>query len=793
MTDSAQEETIHRVDIARPPVYTPYPNPYLGEFVNEHLKHKPYDPLNDLYYRDAFVRDIKAGKNDPIYNAHSYHTKVPPKGIEPFIEHYTEAGELILDPFCGSGMAGVAALKLGRKAILIDLSPAATFITYNYCAPVDPEAFRTEADYILEMAREEMEWLYETRCRGCGGKAIIEYTVWSDTFRHPVCQGEFLLWEAAVDQEGGEVLKNFPCPHCGTQVRKTDLVRTGTVPVRVNYTCPKCKRKEDDISDFDLQHLQEIEERGVPQELWYPDYRMPEGDESRRNDKIGISHVHHFYTTRNLWALARLWKEIHNVSDMRIAAALLVTGTSCNPFLVSKLTRYNFGKRGPGPISGTLYIPSFTVERNIPSVFAGKVDDFARVWGAYKPPTDKAMISVQSACALTQVDDDSVDYVFTDPPYGANLMYSELDFVWNAWLGHFTDTKEEAIINDSQGKGLSEYAELMTRAFAETYRVLKPGRWLTVVFHNSSTQVWQAIQEGLSDVGFQIGSIHIFDKVQKSFKGITAEGAVGYDVIINCQKPRVRTSAVLGNGGKELVLTFLMERMRQVDPVPNDERTSRKLYSRTVSYLMEHRIRISEELKSYEAFCDLLDSHFKSVDGFWYLPGQVPRGERQLPMAGVQGVVRTETDAIDWLWQFLDEPKEWDEIYTQFLIALGGNRLEKELREILEENFTFEEDEGKWRRPTEAEREELERDLDAKQLRKFQSWARRMLEKLPARSPTDDVLVYGFKRYLEEKRHRDIVFLAEHLSKEKRESLREVSMIYRIGKQRLTDEEALRR
>jgi len=162
-------------------------------------------------------------------------------------------------------------------------------------------------------------------------------------------------------------------------------------------------------------------------------------------------------------------------------------------------------------------------------------------------------------------------------------------------------------------------------------------------------------------------------------------------------------------------------------------------------------------------------------------------------MAGVQGVVRTETEAIDWLWQFLDRPRDWDEIYTQFLIALGGNRLQKELRDILEENFTFEEEVGKWRRPTEAEREELERDLDAKKIRRFQSWARRMREKLPARSPTDDVLIYGFRRSLEEKRHRDIVFLAERLPKEKRDSLREVSMIYRIGKQRLTDEEALRR
>ena len=69
----------------------------------------PYDPETDDYDRDPFVADIREGKNDPIYNAHSYHTKVPPRAIIPYILHYTEPGDIILDPFCGSGMTGVAA------------------------------------------------------------------------------------------------------------------------------------------------------------------------------------------------------------------------------------------------------------------------------------------------------------------------------------------------------------------------------------------------------------------------------------------------------------------------------------------------------------------------------------------------------------------------------------------------------------------------------------------------------------------------------------------------------------
>ena len=71
---------------------------------------RPYDPVSDDYDRPPFAVDIKEGKNDRIYNAHSYHTKVPPRSIIPYILHYTKPGDLILDPFCGSDMTGVAAL-----------------------------------------------------------------------------------------------------------------------------------------------------------------------------------------------------------------------------------------------------------------------------------------------------------------------------------------------------------------------------------------------------------------------------------------------------------------------------------------------------------------------------------------------------------------------------------------------------------------------------------------------------------------------------------------------------------
>ena len=164
----------------------------------------PYDEATDDYHREPFAADVSEGKNDPIYNAHSYHTKVPHKAIMRYILHYTKPGDIVLDGFCGTGMTGVAAQLCGspdsdfkaqveaewaeaghdkpewgtRYAILGDLSPAATFIAYNYNTPIDVRAFRFEANRILDNLDAELGWMYETT-HSTGELGHINYTVWS--------------------------------------------------------------------------------------------------------------------------------------------------------------------------------------------------------------------------------------------------------------------------------------------------------------------------------------------------------------------------------------------------------------------------------------------------------------------------------------------------------------------------------------------------------------------------------------------------------------------------------------
>lgn len=104
------------------------PNPNLRAFVEAHLAERTYDPEHDDYDVPAFNKPIETTKATAIYNMHTYWSKKPHDAIRQYIEHYTQPGDLVLDPFCGSGGTTLAALMTGRKAIAIDRSPAATFI-----------------------------------------------------------------------------------------------------------------------------------------------------------------------------------------------------------------------------------------------------------------------------------------------------------------------------------------------------------------------------------------------------------------------------------------------------------------------------------------------------------------------------------------------------------------------------------------------------------------------------------------------------------------------------------------
>ena len=232
--------------------------------------------------------DIAAGKNTYAYDAHTYHTKVPPQGIQSVIEHYADPGEFVLDPFCGSGMTGLAATACGRNVILSDLSPAAVFIAYNFLTPIDPVRFMRIVDEILERLLDEEFLLYGTVCRNCGRTVRQEYTVWSYGLQCSECRCEFLLWDVArligPTVRDSKIKSEIQCPHCAARLEKRLLRRTKLYPVEIGYKCCGSQQKEDTASPSatDLKRLSAIEEAGIPENLWYPRNSLPNGINTRQ-------------------------------------------------------------------------------------------------------------------------------------------------------------------------------------------------------------------------------------------------------------------------------------------------------------------------------------------------------------------------------------------------------------------------------------------------------------------------------------------------------------------------------
>lgn len=815
------------IALSNPPYYTACPNPFIEDFIKKHGT--PYDEETDNYKREPFAFDVSEGKNDPIYNAHSYHTKVPHKAIMRYILHYTEPGDIVFDGFCGTGMTGVAAQMCGnpdvdpefkfkiekempnvkwgtRKAILNDLSPAATFIAYNYNTPVDVVEFEKEANRILDECEKELGWMYETNHVDENGKQVydmtgpvkgkINYTVWSDVLICPNCGVELVFWDVAVDEENKKVKKVFQCNNCGVELKKTDCEKaieliyddglgetismTKQVPVLISYIVGK-KRFEKKPDKEDLELINKINNMKIP--YWYTTDRMIEGKESRRNDKFGITHVHHFYTKRNLYVLAYIFNRFEKDPKLIFYFTSIIQRAS-------KLFRWS--KNQAGPLSGTLYIASSVYETSIFSLLSNK----SNIYNAWRINSSKEVIlNTASLSNMSNVYDNSIDYIFTDPPFGANLNYSELSFLWESWLKVKTNNKPEAIINKSQNKGLVEYQELMTKCFEECYRVLKPNRWMTVEFHNSKNSVWNAIQESLIRAGFIIADVRTLDKKQGSFKQVTTTSAVKQDLVISAYKPKesFKREFLKKAGTEETAWDFVREHLDKLPVVVEKngmiekvkEREAYLLFDRMVAYHIINGIAVPIDAGD---FYKGLDERFLKRDGMYFLHDQINEYDNARIVSELEPIqfdmfVNDEKSSIAWLYYQLEEPQTYAEIQPKFMKEINVAKHEKmpELGELLEENF-LQDEEGRWYIPDPSKSGDIIKLREKRLLKEFEEY---LVGKGRLKQFRTEAVRVGFAKLWKDKDYENIVKVGNRLPESVIQEDDKLLMYYDIALSRL--------
>jgi len=539
------------------------PNPNLCVFIEAHIKENPYDPQNDDYDVPAFDKPIETTKATAIYNMHTYWSKKPHDAIRQYIRHYTEPGDMVPDPFCGSGGTALAALMEGRKAIAIDRSPAATFITKNYCTPVDVDKLREAFEELEAEVRPEIDWLYETRCDRCGGKATTGYTVYSQIFQCPRCLEKIPLFDC-VDAIGttakGKPKKIKTWPYCHekgiVEEISTRSEKFGAVPVLVSYICEGgCKPKRDkrrhndpDIKKrmyfekYDLGKIRKIEKKDIP--YWYPPHKMmnveddsiPWGDEWRLGRNFRS--VKELFTKRNLWALSVILSAIKTIIIPLQRDAIKFCWNS----VLLNLSRMTTNRDRLGFLKGTYYLPQNCRCTNVWGTVANKFRMMISGWEAiHSIGTNALNISTEDVRSLN-VKSNSINYIFTDPPYADKEQYGELNFVWEAWLGfdtHWHD--EEIIVNKVRDKTEADWANMMRQAMAECYRVLKPGHWLSLCYHDTSEGTWALVQDIMAETGFivdQESEALFIDTGQKSYNQKVADKVNKRDLVINFRKPK---------------------------------------------------------------------------------------------------------------------------------------------------------------------------------------------------------------------------------------------------------------
>ncbi len=801
------------IALSHPPYYTACPNPFINDFIKEHGK--PYDEETDDYKREPFAADVSEGKNDPIYNAHSYHTKVPHKAIMRYILHYTEPGDIVFDGFCGTGMTGVAAQMCGnpnadkefkftiekempnvkwgtRKAILNDLSPAATFIAYNYNTPVDVVEFEKEANKILDECEKELGWMYETNHVDENGKQIfditgspikgkINYTIWSDVFICPNCGNEIIFWDAAVDEESRKVKDVFECNNCGLETKKRGLERAselvhseGTnidrivkqLPVLISYSINK--KRYEKIPDLeDVQLINKIRALKLPS--FYHDSKIEQGDKTKEVLNRGVLYSSDFYTSRNIFSILKIIEQIrHNINHPLMFALSALNRT------LSKLEIYRPEKRSAA--KGTfnhLYFPSLSYEGNVFVEVENKLKAIFKAYAYYKDSEKNVSICTQSSTNLSNIRRDSIDYIFTDPPFGDNIMYSELNFLRESFLKVFSNNENEAIINKTQEKGIIDYQLLMEHTFKEFYRILKPNRWITIEFHNSKNLVWNAIQEALIKVGFIVADIRILDKKQGSYNQNTANSAVKNDLVISAYKPKesFKQRFIEKAGTEETVLDFVREHLDKLPVVVKKgnviekvkEREAFLLFDRMVAYHIISGIAVPIDASDF--YKGLYDK-FIERDDMYFLHDQINEYDSARITSELEDVqfsmfVNDEKSAIAWLYYQLEEPQNYSNIMPKFMKEANAAKYEKmpELSELLEENF-LQDEEGKWYIPDPSKSGDIIKLREKRLLKEFDEY---LSGKGKLKQFRTEAVRAGFAKLWKNKDYENIVMVGNRL------------------------------
>ena len=513
-------------------------------------------------------KPLPSTRSGAFYNTFPYPTKISPEAIAVYIACLTKPGDIVLDAFGGSGSTGIAALlcehptakmkeladNLGvtpnwgkRNAVLYEIGTYGSFAAKTLANRLSAKEFRCAVDNFVQRAETELGRYYRAK-DVYGNEGTVRHIIWSEVLICPECNKELSYFENGTKRNPVQFKKVITCPHCGKthdtnafkpaleniydSLLKKEIVRKKREPAWIYGTTngENWDRKVNDEDRVLIKTLEEreFEESDMPREICW-------GELHRAGYHLGITHLHQFYTKRNYTVMYRLWKLTEQYPD-RVRDALQLLLLSYNATHCTMMTRV-VAKRNAkdfvltGAQSGVLYISKLPVEKNILLGLKRKSIPFVEAYGLLEKCTGELIIHNSSSEKMLEKTG-SIDFVFTDPPFGDFIPYAEVNQINELWLDQTTDREKEIIISPSQEKSVTDYQCMLTRVFTEISRVLKPDHYAAVVFHAAKAKIWEAFENAILDSGLAVCMASILDKKQSSFKQVVSAGSVQGDPLV---------------------------------------------------------------------------------------------------------------------------------------------------------------------------------------------------------------------------------------------------------------------
>ncbi|MBU3190158.1 hypothetical protein K9O30_13700 [Clostridium bowmanii] len=432
------------------------------------------------------------------YEVHKYWGKKPSNVIAEYINYFTNEGDTILDVFSGFGVTTIEAVVNNRVGIGVDINPISKYICESMLKYVDLKEFKDEYKKMELELTNDMEWLYSTKCPNCSEPCKIVSTIWEDN-----------------------------------------------APIEIKYLCKHCKAKGiKSLDELDLEKIKEINNTKI--KYWYPKDKVFEGWETKKLKKAGIQDFSDIYSKRNLYALSSIFNYIVNIDNKTIREIFIVTFTSMIAQASKMIANYKGNSGGPSWKINTYWLPKSWQELNAWHYFGNRYKKMLKG----KEETNRLIgdnnnykfLLKSSSNLSNEIKNNSVDYIFTDPPYGGEgIQYLELSFIWNSWLRYFNekiDWSNEVVFNPYREGNFDEkhYEIKLTEVFKEAYRVLKDGAWMTVTFANKDLKIWNSIIRAFKNSGFHLINIVPMEASAPNITQMLLKETPKTDLIINVRK-----------------------------------------------------------------------------------------------------------------------------------------------------------------------------------------------------------------------------------------------------------------